>query len=335
MTENAHLRPLTARLVDGVICAYDPAAPELGVLAPVARFRPRDGDAVCDRAVARDLSRAYYTTLDAAVCVAADGSELWRSAIAGERTEELGHRPGCGLSADGRQLWLYQPDAMAGRAGHDHWTVLDADTGALLAQTALDTVGHGGEHFTHPGGEVLLDVGEGQDGTTVFRGTAADGVLDLRPYPWSDRCLIGLSPDGKHFLTVDHGQADLVVHAHPGGEAEFTLTVDDFGYDSAEWEAVVEWSGGYLDPDTLAVVLYGEDEETEQEWFRSYRVDAHTGRILGEFDSHATDCYDLRPLGDGSWLTTDASGHPVRRTLDRPAAVRSSTRPGGPAAILP
>ncbi|QKW23563.1 hypothetical protein HUT16_34710 [Kitasatospora sp. NA04385] len=315
MSGQPGFRPITARLVGGAICGYDTAGAAFGVLAPVAVFRPREGDDVCDYAVAPDLERAYYTTLDAAVCVGADGDELWRAVIEEEWTHAWGHRPGCGLSADGRRLWFYRPDAIAGRSGYDVWTVLDAATGEVLGRAELGTVGHAGEHFVHPDGEsVLLDVGEGQDGTVVFRGSLAAGGLELVTYPWTDRCLIGLSPDGEHFLTVDHGQGDFAVHAHPGGEVEFTVTVDDFGYDGERCEAVVEWSGGYLDADTLAVVLYGEDEESGQEWFRSHRVDARTGRILGAFDSGARDCYDLRPLGDGSWLTTDESGHPVRRT---------------------
>ncbi|MFC8719350.1 hypothetical protein [Kitasatospora sp. NPDC057198] len=321
MSNDPARRPITARRVGGAICAYDTTAPAFGELEPVAVFRPREGDEIVDHAVARDLTRAYYTTLDGAVCLAADGTELWRSDIPGKWSRPHGHHPGCGLSPDGRLLWLYQPDAMAGRSRHDTWTALDAATGEPLGRLPLDTVGHGGTHFAHPdSGEVLLDVGEGQDGTVVLRGSCTDGTPELVAYPWSDRCLIDLSPDGRHFLTVDHGQADLTVHAYPGGEGVFTLTVDDFGYDGEECEAVVEWSGGYLDPDTLAVVLYGEVEETEQEWFRSYRVDARTGRILGEFDSGTEDCYDLRPLGDGSWLTTAASGHPVRRALPGPAA---------------
>ncbi|WP_033222862.1 hypothetical protein [Kitasatospora phosalacinea] len=318
MSDDHGRRLPTTRLAGGAIRAYDTAAPGSGPLLPVAEFRPREGDEVRDHAVAPDLTRAYYTTLDAAVCVGADGAELWRSAVEGERTRERGHRPGCGLSADGRRLWFYRPDAMAGRGSHDGWTVLDAATGAVLGRADLGTVGHAGAHFAHPDGTVLLDVGEGQDGTVVFRGSLTDGGLEVAAYPWTDRCLIGLSPDGKHFLTVDHGQRDFTVHAYPGGEAEFTVTVDDFGHDGDGCEAVVEWSGGYLDQDTLVVVLYGEDEDEDEagdgEWFRSHRVDARTGRILGEFDSGARDCYDLHPLGDGSWLTTDGSGRPVRRT---------------------
>ncbi|MFE1317310.1 hypothetical protein [Kitasatospora phosalacinea] len=318
MRETPAHRPPVSRLVGGVICVYDTAAPVFGELAPVAVLRPREGDEVVGHAVAAGADRAYYTTLDGAVCVDADGTELWRSDIEGKWSGRYGHRPGCGLSPDGRRLWLYQPDAMARRGRGDAWTVLDAATGEVLARFDLETVGHGGEHFTHPGGAVLLCVGEGQDGTAVLRGSYADGTPEVAAYPWSDRCLVGLSPDGRHFLTVDHGQGDFTVHAYPGGEAAFTVTVDDFGYDGGECEAVVEWSGGYLDPDTLAVVLCGEDEESEEEWFRSFRVDARTGRVLGEFDSGGRGSHDLLPLGDGSWLTTADSGHPVRHRADGP-----------------
>ncbi|MFF4341205.1 hypothetical protein ACFY00_14870 [Kitasatospora sp. NPDC001540] len=316
MSDTRAHRPPTTRLVGGAICVYDTTGPSFGELAPVAVLHPREGDELSSYAVGRDLTRAYYATLDSAVCTAADGTELWRSDIEPKWSDHYGHRPSCGLSPDGRHLWLYQPDAMAGRGRGDRWTVLDAATGETLGGFDLETVGHGGVHLVHPGsGEVLLDVGEGQDGTVVFRGSFTDGTPELVTYPWTDRCLIDLSPDGRHFLTVDHGQGDLTVHAYPGGEAVFTVTVDDFGYDGEECEAVVEWTGGYLDPDTLAVVLCGEVEESGEEWFRSFRVDARTGRILGAFDSGAEDSYDLHPLGDGSWLTTADSGHPVRRTL--------------------
>lgn len=149
------------------------------------------------------------------------------------------------------------------------------------------------------------------DGTVVHHASPADGRIDLDRYPWVDRCLVDLSPDGHRFLTVDHAQTDLAVHAFPGGEVVFTLTVDDFGNDPDT--VFLEWSGGYLTPDTLVVTLVGETED-EQDRHRHYHVDARSGRVLGESDARTTDPDDLRPPGDGSWLTTDPSGHPVRRT---------------------
>ncbi|MFE6049179.1 hypothetical protein ACFQ6N_00300 [Kitasatospora sp. NPDC056446] len=298
------------RLVDGGICAYAPAADAVGVLSPAVVFRPVAGDEAVDRAVSADLRRAYYTTLDAVVCVTADGAEVWRSAFEPKASERFGHWPGCALSADGLVLWVYRPDAMAGRDRPDQWVAVDAGTGAVLARADLETVGHGGHQLPHPaGGEMLLDVGEGQDGTAVYRASSADGRMDLVQYPWGDRCLVGLAPDGRRFMTVDHGQTDVAVHAYPGGEVCFTLTVDAFGHDPDG--TYLEWSGGYLDQDTVIVTLVGETED-EEEWFRHYRVDAGSGRVRGELDAHGQHADDIQPLGDGSCLTTDPSGHPVR-----------------------
>lgn len=97
----------------------------------------------------------------------------------------------------------------------------------------------------------------------------------------------------------------------PGAQADATLElpVEAFGNDPDE--AYVEWSGGYLTRDTAIVTLAGETED-EQEWFRHYRVNLRSGQLEAGFDGHAENPYDIAPLGDGSWLTTDPSGHPIR-----------------------
>ncbi|MFF3669428.1 hypothetical protein [Microtetraspora malaysiensis] len=89
------------------------------------------------------------------------------------------------------------------------------------------------------------------------------------------------------------------------------LSVDAFGHDPDE--AYVEWCGGYLSPDTVIVTIAGETED-EQEWFHHYRVDARSGQVQAELDARGEHSYDIRPLGDGTWLTTHPSGHPVRWT---------------------
>ncbi|MGQ4363287.1 hypothetical protein [Streptomyces sp. SAS_272] len=303
---------MITRLVDGRICAYDLAAGGRGVLSPVLVCPPcADGDVV-DHAVAAGLARVYCTTLDAVVCTTAEGDEVWRSHFEPRSAQRHGHRPSCVLSSNGLVLWVYRPDAMAGRNRPDQWVALDAETGAVVAQADLQTVGHGGRQLLHPAGdEVLLDVGEGQDGSVMYRASLAGAEMNLVGYPWADRCLIALSPDGHHFMTVDHEQTDVAVHAHPGGEVRFALSVDAFGHDPDEVH--VEWSGGYLSPDTVVVTLGGETED-EEEWFRHYLVDARSGQVRSEFDARTDNPYDLLPLGDGSWLTTDVSGHPVRWT---------------------
>ncbi len=135
--------------------------------------------------------------------------------------------------------------------------------------------------------------------------------IDLVRYPWDDRCLIDLSPDGSEFMTVDHGQADIAVHTYPDGEVRFALSVDAFGHDPDE--IYVEWSGGYLSPDILIVSLVGETEH-EPEWVPPLQRGHALRPVRAEFDAHAENAYDIQPLGDGSWLTADSSGHPVRRS---------------------
>ncbi|MFE6749898.1 hypothetical protein ACFVGM_28895 [Kitasatospora purpeofusca] len=316
MTGSRHPRRIVTRLVHGRICAYDLAAEDRGPLSPVLVCAPAPGDEVVDHAVAADLRRAYFTTPDAVVCVTPDGVEVWRSGLEPESARHFAHRPGCVLSPDGRVLWVYRPDVMAGRGRPDQWVALDAGSGAVAARADLGTAGHGGVQLAHPtSGQVLLNVGEGQDGTAVYRasltGAGTGTALDVFQYPWDDRCLIDLSPDGHRFMTVNHDQGDMAVHAFPEGEVVFTLPVDAFGHDPDD--ARLEWSGGHLDPDTVLVTVVGETED-EEEWFRHYRVDARSGRVRGEFDAQGTDPYDIHPLGDGTWLTTDPSGHPVRRT---------------------
>ncbi|WP_406194718.1 hypothetical protein OH807_05790 [Kitasatospora sp. NBC_01560] len=300
------------RLVDGRICAYDLASDASGVLSPVMFFRPAPDDDVVDHAVSDGLQLAYYATLNAVVCVSVEGAEVWRSLFEPQSEQPRGHRPSCTLSLDGRVLWVYRPDVMAGRDRPDQWAALDAGTGAVIAQEDLQTVGHGGQHLLHPASDqVLLDVGEGQDGSMIYRASLTGARMELISYPWDDRCLIALSPDGRQFMTVHHEQGDIAIHTYPDGEVTFALSVDAFGHDPDE--IYVEWSGGYLTQDTIIVTLTGETED-ELEWFRHYRVDVPSGQVQAEFDAHSENPYDIQPLGDGSWLTTDPSGHPIRWT---------------------
>ena len=216
------------------------------------------------------------------------------------------------LSWDERVVWVYRPDAMAGRNRPDQWVAFDAATGVVLAQADLETVGHGGQQLRHPASDqVFLDVGEGQDGSVIYRASLAEGRIDLTRYPWDNRCLIGVSPDGHHFMTVHHEQVDVAIHTCPDGEVRFALPVEAFGHDPDQ--VYVEWSGGYLSPDTVIVTLTGETA-AEQERVRHYGVDAYSGQVRGEFNAGTDNPYDIQPLGDGTWLTTDSSGHPVRWT---------------------
>ncbi|MFF2521348.1 hypothetical protein [Streptomyces liangshanensis] len=301
---------------DGLIRAYARDPGVLGVLEPVAEFRPAAGDEVVDVGVRPDLERAVYATANSVTCLTRSGDPVWTSYLEPRSDERYGHRPGCSWSLDGRTVWVYRPDAMAGRGRWDHWVVHDADNGAVLASWELETVGHGGEHHVHPvDGSIYLDIGEGQDGSVILRGTVGpDGEPRFVTYPWDDRILIGLAPDGGQFMTVDHGQADVAFHHAPGGDVILSLSVDAFGFDPEE--TFMEWSGGYLTPDLAVVTVVGEGDDQE-EWSRHYVVDVRTGRIDGEFAAEVANPYHLHLLGDSTWLTGDPGGHPVRRSRAR------------------
>ncbi|MFD9635522.1 hypothetical protein [Streptomyces violascens] len=296
---------------DGRIHAYVVGADVYGTLVPAVVFQPQDGDEVVESVVRQDLERVVYTTLNGVVCLTRAGDLMWASDFAPHSDVRHGHRPGCALSLDGRTVWVYRPDAMAGRGHGDQWVVHDADSGAVLARRELETVGHGAFHHVHPAdGSIYLDVGEGQDGSVIIRGTAgADSEPEFVTYPWSDRCLIDMAPSGRQFMTVDHEQADVAFHDHPSGDVLFTLPVEAFGYDPEE--SFVEWSGGYLTEDTAIVTLGGENQD-EEEWFRYHLVDVRTGTCSGELTGEVNNPYELVPLGDGSWLTGAPGGHPVR-----------------------
>ncbi|WP_406865052.1 hypothetical protein ABZO31_33275 [Streptomyces sp. HUAS MG47] len=297
---------------DGRISAYVMDSGAFGALEPAAVFRPQPGDEVVASAVRADLERVVYATLNRVVCLTRVGDVVWASDFEPHSDVRLGHRPGCAFSLDGRKVWVYRPDAMAGRERGDQWVAYDADSGAVVGRRELETVGHGAEHHVHPAdGSVYLDIGEGQDGSVIVRATAgADGEPEFVTYPWSDRILIDLAPDGRQFMTVDHGQADVAFHEHPSGDVVLTLDVEAFGYDPEE--TFVEWGGGYLSPELAAVTLGGETEDGD-EWFRCHLVDVRTGAPADEAGAEVTDPYGLVPLGDGTWLTADPDGHPVRR----------------------
>ncbi|MFI6515502.1 hypothetical protein ACIBF1_08090 [Spirillospora sp. NPDC050679] len=304
------------RLVDGLVHVYDLESEVRGVLPSIAAFRPSPGDRVVGHTAFDDKTKIVYTTLNEAVCVTGDGAEVWRTVFEPRSDRVYGHRPGCALSADETAVWVYRPDAMAGRDRLDQWVALDAATGKPVAQADLETVGHGAQHLPHPSdGHVLLDVGEGQDGAVVYRAALTGDGLALDRYPWGDRCLVDLSPDGSRFMTVHHGQEDVAFHSYPDGGVLLEFSVDDFlpveDVTDETPEFCLEWSGGFLTADVAIVVLAGETDD-DPDWFRSYRVDLRTRRIASRFEGFNEQPYDLHPLGDGTWLTTDPSGHPVR-----------------------
>ena len=297
---------IVSRLLDGGIHAYTPAAE--GPLEPVAVFPvPEDARA---HSVTADATRVVYATLHAIVCIDREGTELWRYDLLPAPSGSFVHDPDCAFSSDGAQVWVYRPDAVSDRHPVDRWVVLDACSGEVEAEADLHTAGHGATHFMHPDGDhVLLDVGEGQDGLAIFEGTLTKNGLEVHRHPWDDRCLAGISPDGSTFMTVEHHQADIAFHRHPGGDTILKLTTDAFVSDYA-W---FEWTGGFLAPETAVVVVIV-DPLDGPERHHHYLLDVPSGDVLGRFDAQARDSLDVEALGDGTWLTSDGRGRPALRS---------------------
>jgi hypothetical protein len=294
---------------DKVVRAYAPVAgagPAAEV--PVAASFPIGVDRPDSVAVSPDLLRAVYATPEFVACVDERGAEAWRFEL-GPALPRPGGLVACAYALDGATVWVYAPDAMARGAGPDRWLALDAGTGRIVAAAELPTAGQGASQFAHPDGvHVLLDVAEGQDGACLYRGRLEGGRIEVDEYDWSDRTMVALSPDGRHFMTVEHGQDDAAFHAYPDGSVVARVSVEALGHDPGD--AFVEWIGGYVDPATAVVTVVGEDED-EEEWFRRYLVSPHTGAVLAPLDTPSRDVYDIEPLGDGTWLTTE--GGRVRR----------------------
>ncbi|WP_052438327.1 hypothetical protein [Streptacidiphilus jiangxiensis] len=300
-------------VTEGTLFAVDFSAVDDEPVSPRGVFRL--GDRSHDpygAALAPDASCVVVATQREALRVDADGAVAWRIPFPAPAHSSIG-LANCAFSRDGAQVWIFRPDAMLGRGdGGDRWLVVDAADGRVLAEHALPTVGQGALQVAHPDGHhMLLDVGEGQDGVYLFFGRLQGEAISVHAYPWDDRCLIDLSPDGLEFMTVGHGEEDAVFHSFPDGTELCSFAVDRFlaqagaagdanAGDQDGEDSHVAWSGGYLNATTAVITIAGETEDDE--WSIPYVVDLPSGAVLGRLPSEP----QLR--GDGTWTTVDESG---------------------------
>ncbi|WP_238012135.1 hypothetical protein KZZ52_14195 [Dactylosporangium sp. AC04546] len=304
------------RFSTGLVQAYDfsTGAAMASDVVPTVAFPVTDAVTLkpdsC--AVAPDLSRAVYATPSRVNCIDRDGATLWQLDFPRASSERPNAYNRCDFSLDGTVVWVYRPDGMA-RSGADKWLAVDAGTGQILAQADLGSVGHGGEHIAHPDGvHMLLDVGEGQDGTRVYRGRLDGDRIEVFEYEWGNRVLVSMTSDGSHVMTVDHDNADAAFHTYPDGVVVAQVPIEALGFEPLD--AFIEYAGGYVDDSTAVVTVAGETED-EEEWFHRYLVDPYTGEIRRRLDAPSAHQYDFEPLGDGSWLSTTDDGRLRRHTL--------------------
>ncbi|MGC5017148.1 hypothetical protein [Micromonospora sp. DT47] len=256
-----------------------------GALGPYVTFPVAGWTKQASGDIAPDGTSVVYATQPEVACVLADGTVRWRIPLEPPAHSSIG-RADCAFSLDGTQLWLYLPDAMLGR-GEDYWRVLDPADGTLIAETTLSTVGQGAVHAMHPDGhQVILDLGEGQDGLYLFRGGLDGGRLVVEPYPWHDQGCAGLAPDGRSFMTLSHEEDEVTFWTFPDGQRRLSLTLDASG------------------PPTTGPTRDDNAEHKDAE------------RPLAQLRVTATETPML--LGDGSWLSIGEHGGVTRWTTPQP-----------------
>ncbi|MFD9130702.1 hypothetical protein [Kitasatospora sp. NPDC059571] len=264
-----------------------------------------------------DGTFAVFSGQRAVRAVGAGGETLWEYRH-GCWGPELGHphtgdprevcrgseHGSCRVSDDGRLVWAHvvvqpEPDDWA-----ECWVVLDARDGRELARLPLDSAASGSHHLSHPDGVHMgLCIGMGQDGILLhwarWDGTALTG-WDLNE--GMDRILVDVHPGQPGFLTVEHSGFDLQLHALDG-----TVLAEAAPGPAGDTEPLCwEYGCGFVDADTVIATAVGPDEDGDRGRVRHWLLDAHTLRIHGpvEYPAGPVD-RDMRPLGDGTWLTFD------------------------------
>ncbi|GAB2328909.1 hypothetical protein STREPTOSP366_40810 [Streptomyces variabilis] len=218
----------------------------------------------------------------------------------------------CGVSDDGRFVWAHVVVEPEPGGWEERWVVLDARDGRELAWLPLtDSAAAGSNHLSYPDGVHMgLSIGMGQNGI-LLHWARRDGE---KLTGWDvneslDRILTDVHAGHSGFLTVEHYGADLRLHALDG-----TVIAEREQPEPAEGEEETYWDYGcgFVDADT--VIASTADSVRYPERARHWLLDAHTLRIRGvvAYPTGSVDG-DVRPLGDGTWLTYDDRSETLNR----------------------
>lgn len=282
---------------DGLIRAY-----RLTYSTPAQADFPVPAGRLDGYAVAPGLDRAVYALPTRVTCVDRAGAALWQLDL-GPAASPDAASVCVGYSRDGAILWIYCPDVVVRSSADDRLLAVDAASGRILAAAPLDAGGTGGDLIAVIDGCVLLDVSEGRNGSSIYRARLAGGRVEVQLYPWTDRLLLSLSQDGRHFMTVDQAQQDATFHRYPDGAIIARV--------AAQPGTTIPWAGGYLDPTTAVVTIAS---ATDDDVFAQYLVTPTTGEVRDTLETGSHDPYDFVPLDDGSWITAGDSPEFQRHT---------------------
>lgn len=304
LSASAARQLIITRLQDGELRVYWVPGDVQQPLELVSTHCIKFDSHVRNQTIAPSLQRAVYASADAVLCFSSDGDLVWRYDLGTSPVQSFGRKyPNCTFSTDGTSVWVYRPDAMARRRRHDTLVVLNSDDGEVVAEATLSTVGEGAELIQHPDGRhVLLGVGEGQDGSKIFRATLTAGGIDLDRYEWDDRCLVDVAPDGQSFITIAHNQKNATLHRFPKGEVIHHMPIAAFGYH--ENVSRIEWSSGFLNADVGIISI---KTTNEQDGLYHHLFDLQTGSLLGCIETPSCDDDSFIFLGDGTWIMSHSN----------------------------
>ncbi|MGW5432928.1 hypothetical protein ACWET9_37920 [Streptomyces sp. NPDC004059] len=279
--------------------------------------------------VSPDGTFAVFSGQRAVRAVSTGGETLWEYRH-GCWGPELGHPhtgdeqevcPGlehgsCRVSDDGGLVWAHIVTQPEEDHWEERWVVLDALDGRELAALPLDSAAAGSHHLSHPDGVHMgLCIGMGQDGILLhwarWDGKELTG-WDLNET--MDRILMDVHAGHEGFLTAEHYGADLRLHALDGSVLAEREAEPSDEEDPHSWN----YFCGFVDAGTVigSTVDSEEDEENNRHWI----LDAHTLEIRGTVTyPQGPAGPEVRPLGDGTWLTYDAGTETLNRwTLQTP-----------------
>jgi hypothetical protein len=243
-------------------------------LAPCARSRLTAGgvealDGLLNPAGSRPVTLTETATLlnatpDLAQVVSVDDGHLLYAGPGGRRAASAlpdWKRPlplaGSATFLGAGRLLVTTPDSEtrehAGRSYEQKTThrvlLVGSDTGVTLDEITLDVFAAGTIATAHPvDGSVLLDLGEGQDGSSLYRIRATDDRLT------ADRILentvsAGFSPDGTRLLLLPHPSFDELpqVVSWPDLEVLSIADLDTAGIDPGG----IDFYGCFMDDDRI------------------------------------------------------------------------------------
>jgi hypothetical protein len=231
---------------------------------------------------------------------------------AGQPRWEVTHTPW----ADGESgsTWV-TPDGLVwavvpgpdGAGSPDRWWVLDAATGRLLHDLALEGRSCGSDPIGHVGGVLLGLTAAGDDGgfricaATFEPGGRAPDHLDsngdgptLLLMPGTERVLADVHRFGDRYLTTDRHHENVAVHSLADG----TVLVDRAAEDIFGPDNFVDFHAAFVTDDHVVVRSVLDQQHIV--------LDATHLEVIGPVeypDGAARDA--VLPGGKGSWVTTD------------------------------